>query len=147
MVVEMRAPVRVVHDEGSAATFLVPDDKRAADRAAGITGRRLHIDLLERRHASHFAVGDGIHRAAPGKRNGRQIGMALVEQVQKIEECLLIHGLRRAGDVTMAILEGIRRRAAGPKQAFKRWRKEIAELGRSAAPFERDSLLVVAKEM
>ena len=47
----------------------------------------------------------------------------------------------------MTILERITRRASGPKKAFQCRREEIAELRKSAAPFKRDSLLVVPEEL
>src|SRR5262249_49333927 len=46
------------------AQELMPGRKRCPDRAASVTGRRLHPDIRERAVAQDLAVGDAIERHA-----------------------------------------------------------------------------------
>ena len=46
---------------------LMPDQQRRAERAAGVAGRRLNPDLLERAFAQDPAVADAVERHAAGQ--------------------------------------------------------------------------------
>ena len=112
--------------------------------AASVAGRGLHVDVLEQRHAPDLAVGDRVHRTAAGERDVRQL-VTLVENVQQIEERLFVHRLRRTPDVAMTVFDRFARTSARPEKLLQRGGEEVCELGRSAAPFERDTFVVVAK--
>ena len=71
--------------------------------------------------------------------------MILLQFADEIEERFLIHGLDRAGDISMALLKGIVGPAAGPQQRLELGGEQIAELRRAVRPLVSDWLLVVAE--
>jgi hypothetical protein len=69
---ELRTEKRARHPiDGRSAAWLAPelmvDCERSANRAAGITGRRLNPDPVKLAVAQYLAVGDAIERHAPRK--------------------------------------------------------------------------------
>ena len=72
--------------------------------------------------------------------------MRCMQRVQQIEKCLLVHRLRRAGDVAVAVLERFVGLAARPQQLLERRRKQIAELRRAVIPLIGNSLPVMAEK-
>ena len=117
---------------------------RSADRAAGVAGRRLDIDPLERRAPLDLAVGHRIHRAAAGQCQAVQ-SIARVQRVQQMEKRLLVHGLHRARDVLVALLERLVLAARGAEQILERRREQRAHMRAAARPLVGDLLLVVAE--
>ena len=124
--VEVRPPIGVVHGicaaVGSAclARQVTPRDARGAEGAAGVAGRRLHVERRERRVAVDLAVGDGVHRASARQRQCAKL-VALVQRVQQVEERLFVHRLGRSGDVTMVrgeLFAGLPRRPEHLGQAW-----------------------------
>src|SRR5215471_13663174 len=79
-----------------------------------------------------------------------QLGMTCeaaptLQPVDEVEERLLIHGLSRAGDVAMAVLERIVRMSPRSKESFEGGRKQITERGRPTSPLIGDALAVVTE--
>src|SRR5665213_4056284 len=70
----------------------VPYMDRSTDGAAGIAGRRLYIEPLERRLPQHFAISHRIHRAAPCQRQIVEL-VARMERIEEMEENLFVHCL------------------------------------------------------
>ena len=123
----------------------MPNSKCRADGAARIAGRRLYVDASEWCHPPHLAVGDGVHRTTAGQREVGQ-SAALLQHVEKMKECLLIHRLDRSGDVAMAILKRVGRLPPRPQQLLERRRKQIAELRRSVRPLIGHVFAMMAEE-
>src|SRR5438067_4594231 len=123
----------MVHHEAPLAAELVPDCKGRADGAARVAGRGLYVDAPERRHSPHLAVGDRVHRAAAGQRKIGQ-SAALLQDTEEVKKCLLVHDLRRAGDVAMTIFKRVGRKTPWPKQMLERGRKQIAKFWGSVRP-------------
>src|SRR5215470_14970916 len=103
---ERRAPIGMVHHKRALTAELVPNGKRRTNRASRIACRRLYVYTPEGRYPPHFAVSDGIHRAAARQREVGQPG-AFLQYAEEVKERFLIHRLARAGDVTMALLERV----------------------------------------
>ena len=58
----------------------MPEAQRHAERAAGIAGRRLNPDLLERAFAQDAAVADAVQRDAAGQAQVAHAGFAVRER-------------------------------------------------------------------
>ena len=61
----------MVHDEGPVAAELMPKCKSCTDRTTRISRSRLDVDTPELRRPTNLAISDGVHGAAPGKRQIR----------------------------------------------------------------------------
>src|SRR2546425_9306669 len=67
-VVELRAPVPVVHDEASRlAERVMPGVERRAQRRTVVGRRRLDVDLAERGALANLPVEHAVHRTAAGQ--------------------------------------------------------------------------------
>src|SRR6516164_8819982 len=102
--VESRAPIGMVHHKSALAAELVPNGKRRTNRATRIARGRLYVHPPEWGHPPHFAVSDGIHRAAARQREVGQ-SAAFLQHAEEVKERFLVHRLARASDVAMALLE------------------------------------------
>src|SRR3989441_13055957 len=67
-VVELRAPVTVVHDEASRlAERVMPGVERRAQRRAVVGRRRLYVHLAERGALANLPVEHAVHRTPAGQ--------------------------------------------------------------------------------
>jgi hypothetical protein len=76
----------------------VPDRESRPDRAAGITGGRLHPDALKCAVAQQLAIGDAVERDATGQAEVPQAVFAR-KRASQPQHHLLSHCLDRGGDV------------------------------------------------
>ena len=144
---KLRAPIGVIHDEGTRAAKLMPERKCRADRTAGVAGRRLHVDASKRRYSPDLAVGDRVHGAAAGEREIGRAGSAVCSVLDQMEECLLVHGLHRAGDVAMPILERRRRDDGAVPEAPRARARTDRQIPASPPSIDRRSCLRVMAEI
>ena len=56
---------------------LMPDEQRRAQRTAGVAGRRLNPDVVERPFAQQPAVGHAVERHATGQHEVLQLRFAM----------------------------------------------------------------------
>ena len=93
---------------------LVPDEQRRAQRAAGVAGRRLNPDVVERPLAQQPAVGHAVERHAAGQHQTRHARLA--EQLPADREHRVFgHRLDARRQVHVPLLDvrfGMPRRAA-----------------------------------
>ena len=92
----------------------VPEAQRHAERAAGIAGRRLDPDLLERAFAQDAAVADAVERHAAGQAQIAHAGLAMRERGH-LQHHLFGDVLDRPRQVHFALRQralGLARRAA-----------------------------------
>ena len=92
----------------------MPGELRHAERAAGVAGRGLDPELLERALAQQPAVAHAVERDAAGEAEPVEPGLA-VHRARHAEHDLLGHDLDRAGEVHLPLRQlGLRlpRRAA-----------------------------------
>src|SRR5262249_2348423 len=71
---------------------------------------------------------------------------ALLQDPEEVKKCLLVHDLRRAGDVAMTIFKGIGRQTPRPQQMLERGRKQIAKFWGSVRPLIGDILAMMAEK-
>ena len=104
------------------AEHLVMDGQRGAERAAGVAGRRLDPEALERPLAQQPAVADAVERDAAGEAEVLHAGLA-VHVPRHAQHDLLGHLLDRRGEVHLALRElATRACAAGRRRARRRRR-------------------------
>ena len=109
------------------------DDEGGTDGAAGVASGRLDVDVFEGGLAADFAVGDGVHSAATGE-GDVVAAVFFVEGVEEVEEGFLIHGLDAAGDVFVALGEGLVLFAGGAEEGFKPGSEHGTDVGRAIVP-------------
>ncbi len=71
--------------------------------------------------------------------------MSLVEGIAEMEEGLFVHGLHAAGDVFVALFEGLVFFACGAHDGFQPIGKEDAAIGTAIVPGVGDAFFVVAE--
>ena len=122
----------------------MPRTERRADRAARIARGRLHVELRERRHPRDLAVGHRIHRAATRQRQRIQ-PIARMQRVEQVEERLLVHRLRRAGDVLVTLLQRLILAARRAEPLRKLAREQGPHHGLAVLPCVLEFLAVMAE--
>ena len=109
-----RHAVERVRDGARPGRMLVVGGQRRPERAAGITGRRLHPDVAEAAVAQHLAVGHAVERYAAGETQVFHAGLG-GEAAGEAQHGLLEHRLDRCREVHVLLLEpglGLARRRA-----------------------------------
>src|SRR6187431_2297674 len=101
----------MVHHERSTPAELMPDCKGRTDCASCIPCSGLYINPPKGRHPTDFTVSDRVHGAPASQCKIRQ-SMVILQSGDEVEECLLVHRLDRAGDVSMPILKRLVRLSA-----------------------------------
>ncbi len=101
--------------------ILVPGDQRRAQRTAGIAGRRLDPDVLERPFAQDAAIGHAVERDAAGQAQVVRLEL-VVNGARQAQHDLLGHRLDGAGDIHLLLrdlrLRRARRRAEQVGEPF-----------------------------